>query len=81
MTHPTVTPLTALAEGQGGILDHITGGTAVSERLCSMGFVPGVALSILRRQGSGPVLVMVGSSRIAIGRGMADKVMVLIDRD
>lgn len=79
MTPPTLTPLTQLTEGQGGILDHIAGGSAVSERLSSMGFVPGVALSMLRRQGSGPVLVMVGSSRIAIGRGMADKVMVSVD--
>ncbi len=81
MASPTLFSLSDLTEGQHGTLDHIAGGAEVCERLSSMGFVPGVAVSMLRRQGSGPVLVMIGSSRIAIGQGMAAKVMVSCEDD
>jgi ferrous iron transport protein A len=41
-----------------------------------MGLVPGITLKILNRNGSGPVMIAVKDSRLAIGRGMAEKIIV-----
>lgn len=42
----------------------------VARRLAHMGIVPGVELTVLQ-DGGGPVLVAVGDTRIALGRGVA----------
>jgi len=41
-----------------------------------MGLVPGVKLTVLNRNGTGPVMVAVKDSRLAIGHGMAEKIIV-----
>jgi len=54
----------------------ITGGRGIRSKLYSMGLVPGVKLRVLNRNGTGPVMVAVKDSRLAIGRGMAEKIIV-----
>jgi len=54
----------------------ITGGRGIRSKLYSMGLVPGVRLRVLNRNGTGPVMVAVKDSRLAIGHGMAKKVWV-----
>ena len=54
----------------------ITGGRGIRSKLYSMGLVPGVKLTVLNRNGTGPVMVAVKDSRLAIGHGMADKLYV-----
>ena len=54
----------------------ITGGRGIRSKLYSMGLVPGVKLTVLNRNGTGPVMVAVKDSRLAIGYGMAKKVLV-----
>jgi len=41
-----------------------------------MGLRVGKVIEILNSEGSGPILLKVGESRIAIGRGMAMKIIV-----
>jgi Fe2+ transport system protein FeoA len=41
-----------------------------------MGVVPGAVLEILRQNGRGPVLIALGESRLALGRGIAEKILV-----
>lgn len=45
-------------------------------RLECMGFRSGASVSVLTNEGRGPVVVMIGNSRIALARGIAKKIMV-----
>ncbi len=55
----------------------IRGGREVRARLSSLGILPGTVLRVLNRGPlGGPVLVDVGGTRVAIGRGLARKVAV-----
>ncbi len=47
-----------------------------AHRLEDMGIRPGKEVEMLRNGGGGPLLVKVDASRIALGRGMAMKIMV-----
>jgi ferrous iron transport protein A len=54
----------------------ITGGRGIRSKLYSMGLVPGVKLTVLNRNGTGPIMVAVKDSMLAIGHGMAEKIIV-----
>ncbi len=45
-------------------------------KLGAMGVLPGVVVTVLNSQ-AGPLVLRVGKSRIAIGRGMAQRIMVV----
>ncbi len=68
--------LSTIDQGKEVTLIDIRGGRGVRSKLYSMGLVPGVTLKILNRSGLGPVMIAVKDSRLAIGRGMADKIIV-----
>lgn len=51
-------------------------GHGLQGRLASMGLVPGVEIEVLRNSLHGPFLIAVKGSRIMIGRGMAQKIIV-----
>ncbi|NQT56603.1 MAG: ferrous iron transport protein A [Desulfobacteraceae bacterium] len=57
------------------ILD-INGGRGIRSRLYSMGLVPGTKLTVLNGNSTGPVMIAVRDSRLAIGHGMAQKIVV-----
>ncbi len=56
-------------------LERINAGGRLAHRLTELGLTPGVELSIIQDNG-GPLLISVRGSRIAIGRGMAQKIQV-----
>jgi len=63
--------------GEHGTLFKIQGGIGTKRRLEAMGIRPGI--SIAKIAGSplgGPVVIGIGSMRLAIGCGMASKVIV-----
>ena len=68
--------LSTIDPGKEVTLIDIRGGRGVRSKLYSMGLVPGATLKILNRSGLGPVMIAVKDSRLAIGRGMADKIIV-----
>jgi ferrous iron transport protein A len=69
--------LSALKEGKTAVILEITGGKSVTERLNAMGIRPGTAVKRLASmRGGGPVVMVCGRTQVAIGRGMADKIMV-----
>ncbi len=70
-------PLAMARIGEEVRLESIRGGAKIVHRLSAMGLTPGVSLSIVQDSG-GPLLLSVMDSRIALGRGMAQKVMVSI---
>jgi len=72
----TIMALTTLAPGQRARLVRIEAGRQAVHRLSELGMTPGVELELLHCNGSGPLLLMVRDTRLAVGRGMADKVVV-----
>ena len=51
-------------------------GHGLRGRLAAMGLVPGVEIEVLRNSMHGPFLIAVKGSRIMLGRGMAQKIVV-----
>ena len=70
------TPLSRQPAGHPLRLVSVEAGRAIAARLAAMGLLPGARLDLVRRSGRGPVVVAVKGTRIALGRGMADKVIV-----
>lgn len=68
-------PLAMAASGQPVRLTHIDAGKKLTHRLNELGLTPGVELIIVQDTG-GPLLVSVRDSRVALGRGMAQKMLV-----
>lgn len=73
-------PLVMAAIGERVQLERINGGEKIIRRLTALGLTPGIDLSIVQDAG-GPLLVSFRDSRIALGRGMAQKVMVSLRDD
>lgn len=70
-----VFPLAMTSVGEKVRLESIQAGEKLTQRLTALGLTPGVELSVVQDAG-GPLLISVRDSRIALGRGMAQKVMV-----
>ena len=57
----------------------IDGGHSLKYRLVELGLTPGIIFKIVQNSG-GPLIINVRNSKIAIGKGMAEKLMVdLVD--
>lgn len=70
-------PLSALAPGETGIIRGFRAGRGMVSRCLALGFTPGTAVEMVQNAGRGPVIVLVRDTRVALGRGEAQKVMVV----
>ena len=68
-------PLTRLRVGQPACLVCVQGDPRQRRRLAELGLTPGVEMRVLQNRG-GPLLVSVRDSRLALGRGMAERIDV-----
>lgn len=69
--------LLEMIEGQKGIVAEITGGHGLSQKLDNMGLHIGKEITKVNMQWRrGPVIVQLGNSQLAIGYGIAKKVML-----
>lgn len=68
--------LAACPRGQELRLAGVRAGRELRSRLASMGLVPGVRLRVIRQEGRGPMVVAIRDMRLAIGRGMAERMDV-----
>jgi Fe2+ transport system protein FeoA len=68
-------PLTMAVRGQLVRLTKIMAGRKLTHRLTELGLTPGVNFEVLHDHG-GPLLLAVRDSRLALGRGMASKILV-----
>ncbi len=69
--------LTALKAGAAGIVISIEGGTLLIKRLDALGIRPGVKITKRSAQlMRGPVTVAVGNAQVAIGHGMAGRIIL-----
>jgi len=80
MTDGRLITLRQMWSGQSGIVANIEGGHGLVNRLNALGIRPGKRItkvsSMLMR---GPVTIQLDSAQVAIGFGMANKIIVKID--
>jgi Fe2+ transport system protein FeoA len=69
-------PLSMASPGQEVRLVGVRGGWGIRRRLADMGLTPGEKVWVVQSGPSGPLLIAVRDSRLALGRGMAHKIMV-----
>ena len=70
-----IVTLATLPEGKEAVVIGIIAGRGLARRLAELGFMRGEKVKILR-SGPGPVLVLVKGSKIALGWGVARKILV-----
>ena len=71
-------PLIDLKEGQKAIIISISGGRRATQRLTDMGLTPGTEIKLLRNGRLCPVEISVRGSKLAIGCGVAAKILVKV---
>lgn len=73
-------PLAMIAEGEEVRLISIQGGQGLRKRLADLGLNVGMTVRVVRRSPDGPMILGVKESRLALGRGMAHRVIVEVAR-
>ncbi len=68
-------PLTAVPPGGAGVVRWIGGGRGQIRRIMEMGLTPGSPVTVVANS-AGPVVVSSRGVTLAIGRGLASKIMV-----
>jgi len=61
--------------GEEVAVESITGGRAAIKRLQEMGIYPGTKLRVIANS-NGPLIIGLGNTRIALGKGIASKIVV-----
>jgi Fe2+ transport system protein FeoA len=68
--------LGAVRNGESVEIKRMRGGHHFLSRLASLGFTPGAQLKVVQNYGRGPIIVSVRDTRVALGRGEAEKILV-----
>jgi len=68
-------PLNFIGLGKFAKINSVQGGEAICKKIMEMGMNKGSIIKIMKND-SGPLIVKVGETRLVLGRGMAQKVMV-----
>jgi Fe2+ transport system protein A len=70
-------PLTALKKGEKAIIVSHKGGRGFENRMSSLGLRPNAVIKKISSQlFRGPVTIQIGNSQVAIGYGMANRILV-----
>ncbi len=73
---PNRRDLGSLPKGTRARIINVIGGWGVRQRLYEMGIYPGAEIVVIENRGIGPVIVGSKGGQIAIGRGMARRIIV-----
>jgi DtxR family Mn-dependent transcriptional regulator len=73
-------PLSKLTSGQSGVVRLYAGGCGMLGRCLSLGLTPGSLVKMLKNFNKGPVLVKVLDTEVALGRELADKIIINPDK-
>lgn len=68
--------LSAIQIGESARIRAVEGGHHFLSRLASLGFTPGARIKVVQNYGRGPIIVVLRDTRIALGRGEANKIRV-----
>jgi DtxR family Mn-dependent transcriptional regulator len=83
-------PLTTLRNGEAGVVSSIKArygggigkGCGFEKRLLDMGMTPGTKVTVVKAAPfHGPLEILVRGSRLALGRGMAERIFVEIEKE
>jgi ferrous iron transport protein A len=73
--------LTKMRSGHSGVVAEIQGGFGLIAHLNALGIMPGKGITkISSIMGQGPVTIEVDRVQVAIGFGMANRIMVKLDQ-
>lgn len=75
MTRKAV-PLTSIKENSKVRIASLGGGTVCKSRLTAMGLHVSLLIKVMHNEDKGPVLIEAKGIRIALGHGMASKILV-----
>jgi len=77
LTEVNMTTLDQVYENKKATVIDIRGGQGIRQRLGQMGIHPGDTITMLRYGAlRGPILIEVHGSQVALGRGIASKILV-----
>jgi ferrous iron transport protein A len=76
MEQEKVIPLSKIQAGQTVKLVSVEAGRGLNSRLAAMGLLPNVEITVVNNGHPGPFVIGVRGSKMMLGRGMADKIMV-----
>lgn len=62
-------------QGDAGRVQHIDAGRRATHRLHELGFCKGALVKMVRNDG-GPVIVSLSDNKVALGRGLAEKIIL-----
>ena len=68
--------LTSIGSGKDVTVISISGGKVVTQRLNNMGLRVGIKIKVLQARENGPCIVVVDNTRLILGHGMAEKIIV-----
>lgn len=71
--------LLTLKQGDIGKVKFIDAGRHATRRLYEMGFNIGASVKIVKNDGGGPVIVSLAGNKVALGRGLANKIELTLD--
>ncbi|MBT9130359.1 MAG: hypothetical protein DDT40_00116 [candidate division WS2 bacterium] len=69
-------PLAMARPGEMVTVIRARAGSGLQKRLADMGLTPGVQIKVVNCQMPGPVIIDLRGSRVALGRGIAQKIIV-----
>jgi Fe2+ transport system protein FeoA len=71
--------LSELKTGESAIIKQLCGGREFTSRVAALGFTLGTRITVLQNFGSGPVIIGLRDTRVALGRGEAIKILVIVE--
>ena len=71
----TCLPLAFLNPGEQGTVKEISSGKSATKRLYEMGLNTGAKVKVMKND-AGPLIISLSGSKIALGRGLAQKIMI-----
>ena len=69
-------PLAMVNEGETVTISYVDCGIGLKKRLCDLGLYDNTSIKVIRNDISGPIIIKVKDSNLAIGRGQANKILV-----
>ena len=81
MNPKEIRPLSNIQTGKKVRLISINAGRGLNNRLASMGLVSNVEITVVSNSHPGPFVINVKGSKVMLGRGMANKILVSVCDD
>ena len=69
-------PLAMVSPGEVVRVVNVRAGWGLTRRLADMGLLPGVQIRVINNQLRGPLIIDLRGSRLVLGHGMAQKILV-----